>query len=341
MIPLFKVHMAKDAPDRVADVLRSGYIGQGPEVAAFEEELRQWFDWPYLATVNSGTSALTLAVHMTEAEKFYGSPLTCTASNMPILAAGRELEWSDINPDTLNMRVASPSVIPLWAGNTLLDSDLGHDTIIDAAHGIGMDVGKMFRRGARFICFSLQAIKHVTSIDGGVILFRSKADMDRAKLLRWYGIDREGNRKDFRCEADIEEWGFKYHMNDVCAAVGRANLKEAENIVWAHRACAEYYNNELECDKVTYSDDCSYWIYSILVNDRPKFYEFMKNAGIMVSKVHERNDKHTCFAPYRKDLPGLEAVNHRVVSIPCGWWVDERERRYIAKRVNEYVRNNG
>jgi dTDP-4-amino-4,6-dideoxygalactose transaminase len=73
--------------------------------------------------------------------------------------------------------------------------------------------------------FSLQAIKHITSIDGGLLLSPHKELHERGKLLRWYGIDRDGDRKDFRCEADIEEWGFKFHMNDVCATVGIENLK--------------------------------------------------------------------------------------------------------------------
>ena len=53
--------------------------------------------------------------------------------------------------------------------------------------------------------------------------------MSRGKLIRWYGIDRDGDRKDFRCEADIPEWGFKFHMNDVCATVGNENLNHAND----------------------------------------------------------------------------------------------------------------
>ena len=67
--------------------------------------------------------------------------------------------------------------------------------------------------------FSLQAIKHVTSIDGGLLFSPHQELHDRGKLIRWYGIDRDGDRKDFRCEADIPEWGYKFHMNDVCATV--------------------------------------------------------------------------------------------------------------------------
>ena len=78
--------------------------------------------------------------------------------------------------------------------------------------------------------FSLQSIKHITSIDGGFFLTNSSSIEDRAKRLRWYGIDRDKKHsiKDFRLYDDIFEEGFKFHMNDVLASIGRANLKDAK-----------------------------------------------------------------------------------------------------------------
>ena len=75
--------------------------------------------------------------------------------------------------------------------------------------------GKPLGSHGNLATFSFQAIKHITSVDGGMIACLDQSFYRRAKLLRWYGIDRESNRKDFRCEADIAEVGFKYHMNDL------------------------------------------------------------------------------------------------------------------------------
>lgn len=72
----------------------------------------------------------------------------------------------------------------------------------------------------------------MTSVMAGRWL--SRLGLSDAKLLRWYGIDRESNTKDFRCEADVENWGYKFHMNDVIAAVGIENLKASGPIVDAH-----------------------------------------------------------------------------------------------------------
>jgi dTDP-4-amino-4,6-dideoxygalactose transaminase len=104
--------------------------------------------------------------------------------------------------------------------------------IEDCAHAMGSKYKNKYIGTHGNICtFSLQAIKHITSGDGGLLFLPHDDLYKRAKLLRWYGIDRDGNRKDFRCEADITEWGFKFHMNDVNATVGIENLKDANWII--------------------------------------------------------------------------------------------------------------
>jgi len=350
MIPLFKVFMNPEAKDRVAKVLDSGFIGQGPVVDEFEAALKEFFNWPYLATVNAATSGLHLAVHMMKHVDHYRcSPLTCTASNMPILANGKTIEWGDVNPETLNMHDfehISPDtgiMYPLWGGNTL---DVPHaesnQMIIDAAHGLGANMHNlMIWHNARFVVVSLQAIKHMTSGDGGVMLFRDENDMERAKLLRWYGIDRCQKSKDFRCEADIPEFGFKFHMNDINAAIGLANLKSAWEVVGRFKRNARTYSQHLAnvpgVQTLRHSDDCSHWIYSLLVEDRDGFRRKMTDAGIMVSQVHKRNDGHTTFidALRRDKLKNMDWIDERYISIPNGWWVTDDDVAHIIKTIQE------
>ena len=100
-IPLFKVFMNPSAKTEVGKILDSGYIGQGPQVEKFESKLKTYFDTNHLTTLNSGTSALHLALHLLkspdENQKWPGlqegdevlcTSLTCTASNFPVLANG-------------------------------------------------------------------------------------------------------------------------------------------------------------------------------------------------------------------------------------------------------------
>ena len=374
-IPLFKVFMAETAAAEVAKVLNSGYIGQGPKVDEFERELRDYFNLDYVLTTNSATSAEHLAIHMLKSKRegwpglepgdeVLSTALTCTASNWPSLANGLKIKWVDIDQTTLNMDLddlerkitSKTKVIMLvhWGG---YPNDLdrvrkiqekckeihGFKPVVieDCAHSIGSKYkGRPIGTHGNICTFSFQAIKHITSIDGGLLVVPHKDLFNRGKLLRWYGIDREGDRKDFRCEADVVEWGFKFHMNDVSATVGIENLKHADHIIGTHKSNAEFYDNNLKAAGLTLLDreegfESAFWIYSMLVEDRIGFMRKMKEHGITVSQVHERNDKHTCTRDYVSPLPTLDKTISKVVSIPVGWWVTPEERQYIVDCINK------
>jgi dTDP-4-amino-4,6-dideoxygalactose transaminase len=376
-IPLFKVFMAPTAAEEVSKVLNSGYIGQGPKVDLFENQLKGYFNHDYVQTLNAGTSVLHMALHLLRkpyksdwpglepGDEVLATAMTCTASNWPILANGLKIKWVDIDPKTLNMdlddlaRKITPKtkVIMLvhWGG---YPNDLNRvkqiqekaqqlygfkpAVIEDGAHSFGSKyMSKPIGTHGNLTMYSLQAIKHITSIDGGLLLSPHKELHNRGKLIRWYGIDRDGDRKDFRCEADIDEWGYKFHMNDVCATVGIENLKHADTLITKHQDNAKYYDKALKnTPGVTLLDrqeghDSAFWIYSMLVDDRDGFYKWMDECNITVSQVHERNDKHTCVAEYRTPLPTLDKTINKIVSIPIGWWVSQEEREYIADCIKK------
>jgi dTDP-4-amino-4,6-dideoxygalactose transaminase len=298
-----------------------------------------------------------------EGDEVLTSALTCTATNWPILANNYRIKWVDVDENTLNMdlddlaRKITPTtkVIYLvhWGGYPLdLDrvkaiqekaySMYGFKPAVieDCAHSFGSTYkNKPIGTHGNICTFSFQAIKHVTSVDGGALFVPHEELYKRGKLLRWYGIDRESNRKDFRCEADVVEWGFKFHMNDVSAAVGIENLKHADEIVGKHKDNAAYYNEALKgVSGVTLLEnkddrESAYWLYTIKVKDRDKFTEHMAKHGIAVSRVHERNDLHTTVREYITALPALDKVVKEMICIPVGWWVTEEDREYIVETI--------
>lgn len=190
-----------------------------------------------------------------------------------------------------------------------------------------------------FVCFSFQAIKHLTTVDGGCMVCRDAGDFRRGKLLRWYGIDREGDRKDFRCEQDILEHGYKFHMNDVAATIGLEQLRHIAGVLQRHRANAAYFRARLAdlpgLRLLGYRPDrvSAYWLFSVLVADPQRFRQDMGRAGIMTSQVHARNDKHTMCSAFSTPLPGVDEFVAHQISIPVGWWLTEEEREHIGAVV--------
>ena len=375
-IPLFKVFMSENAGPEVTKILNSGYIGQGAKVEEFESNLKDFFNQDYVVTLNSGTSGLHMALNLLkgkngkwpgfeDGDEVLATSLTCTASNFPILANNLKIKWVDVDPTTLNMdlddlaRKISPRTKAImlvhWGGypndldkikeiqNKCYELYGFNPAVIeDGAHSFGSKYkGKYLGNHGNIVMYSLQAIKHITSIDGGLLILPHQNLYDRAKLQRWYGIDRDSNRKDFRCEADIEEWGFKFHMNDVCATVGIENLKFSDKIIGSHQSNAKYYDQNLQniqgLTTLTRHEghESAFWIYSMLVDDRDGFYKWMKECNIVVSQVHERNDKHTCVSDYRSPLPTLDKTIGKVVSIPVGWWVNDENREYIVDCIKK------
>ena len=372
IIPLFKVFMSDESIERTVNVLKSGYIGQGSVVDDFEEILKKYFDHDYLLTVNSATSAEHLALHMLkkqyglkDGDEVLSSPFTCTATNWPILANNFNIKWVDIDPNTLNMdlddltrKITSKTkaiMMVQWGGypndldkvNEILNNAekiFGFRPIIieDCAHSMGSKYkGKFIGTHGNLCTFSLQAIKHITSGDGGILFVPNKELYNKGKLLRWYGIDRNTNKKDFRCEADVEEWGYKFHMNDINAAIGIGNFNKIEEVVSKHKSNANFYDNELknvnDIELLERNPDMesSFWIYSMKVNRRTDFMTHMKNHGIAVSQVHERNDIHTTVKDYKTLLPNLDRTIKRIISIPVGWWVTEEDRKYIVDVIKK------
>lgn len=387
-IPLFKVFMSETAPEAVSKVLMSGFVGQGPVVDRFEDELAAYFHHPYIATLNSATSAEHLALHlikkpfkytksddfgvregswngMCDGDEVLTTPLTCTATNWPILANNFKIKWVDIDPKTLNMdlddleRKISPKtkaiMVVHWGGypvdlerlrkiqeKSLRLFGFKPAVIEDCAHAMGSRYkGKLIGTHGNICTFSLQAIKHITSVDGGLLFVPHQELYRRARLLRWYGIDRDSPRKDFRCEADIEEWGFKFHMNDVNAAIGSENFKRIDYVVGQHQSNAKFYDSNLkgikglELLQRSNEMESAFWIYSLLVEDKSNFMKWMKECGVSVSQVHERNDIHTCVKDYKSMLPNLDRTIGKVISIPVGWWVSEEDREYIVDCIKK------
>ena len=367
IIPLFKVYMSPDVMKPLEEVLYSGFIGEGASVKEFEKVISEKYDEPYILTMNSGTSVLHIIYQMLknkeEGVEAIVSPMTCSATLTPLLANGIKVVWADIDPKTGNIdpldveRKITPKtrmIIAVHWGGIPCDMDslskltekYNIPVVQDGAHSLNLDYrGKHISHMSDFTMFSLQAIKHINSIDGGIFVCKNKEYYDRAKLLRWYGISREVDAKqtkDLRCELDISEAGHKMHMNNVNAVVGIENFKHLDEIVEKHRSNALYYNEQFDgkVERIQYPDyvNPSFWLYTILVENRDELMGKLKEAGIMSSKVHASNLYHSMFREYMKVLPGVVEFDRRHICIPVHWAITEEERVHIAKKVVEFAK---
>jgi perosamine synthetase len=355
LIPLFKVFTDEGAAvANLSQAIHSGYLGEGERVKQFERMLGNLLGSPTLpVAVNSGTSAIDLALHLAgvgPGDEVITTPMTCMATNVHIIHRGARIVWADVDKYTglIDVADAARKITPRtkaligvdWGGAVCDYAGLMkvcRYVVRDAAHSL-LTKPKF---DADLTCYSFQAIKHLTCGDGGALVCHWVPGGDRARLLRWYGLDRNSG-VDFRCSQDVKEAGFKYHMNDIAASIGLANLPHARQIVAKHRANAAYYNDRLYYTMTDsfrcplWDADSSWWLYTLLVEDRAGFIAYMGEKGIHCSPVHRRNDEMHCFASSRTSLPGVDFFAARNVAIPVGWWLTEEQREYIAQAVLDW-----
>jgi perosamine synthetase len=289
-------------------------------VRRFEQALQDRFGMRNCVAVNSGTSALHLALVLAGVEagdEVILPAQTFVSTGLAVLYCGAKPVFADIGMDgnisvedvLLKITDKTRAVIAVsWGGNPCDLADLSYSCrangvplIQDNAHALGATYeGSPLSRFRGFSCYSFQAIKQLSTGDGGALVC-DDWDYERAKRLRWFGIDRENDKADETGERvyNLKEIGYKYHMNDYSAALGLGNLSGFEKRQARVKEIAKYYDDNIPDSGmetiVGKKEGCSYWLYDILVSERENFIRAMKSRGVPVSVVHVGIDRNDIF----------------------------------------------
>ena len=353
--------MSSDCHLDLDKIFSEGSLTEGCYSDRFEEKFSEYIGNKNTALTNSGTSALHLAgilAGVKSGDEVISTAMTCMATNEPFFNMGAKLVFADIDITTGNICAESirskitdktkAIIVVHWAGQPVdlgaidkIAKDFDLKIIEDAAHALGSEYeGKRIGRHSDFVCFSFQAIKHLTCGDGGAIACKKESDVDRARKIRWFGLDRK-YKGSSRWSQDIAESGYKYHMNNINASIGLNNLQDIDFIINSHIKNRESYDNNINNPKITkmrkpLNSLSSSWIYSMLVDDREDFVNYMANHGIGCDRVHVRNDFYTVFGGIREELNNLKIFDSQLVNIPVGWWLTSDNIEHIVKTINNY-----
>lgn len=340
MLKLFKPFISQESIWNVVQVLKGDQIAEGPQVKLFERELEEKTGLRDIVTLNSGTSALELAYELAdigEGDEVIVPVLTCTATNIPLVRRKAKIVFADIDYD-LNINVEDVKrkitertklvVFVHFGGNNrglrellAICESRGIKLVEDAAQAIGSDYwGK-----ADYTAVSLQAIKTITSGDGGFLVCRNPDDTIRARKLRWFGYDREEKQKN--PETDLDLAGYKYHMNDVSAAIGRGNLMHLDKIIEHKKKIGAIYES--------YGLFYNVWLAGGFINNAKKLQDYMKLHDIEVAQYHYRNDINTIFGGKRQDLPIMNKLEERYFFVPFHYEVTEELAHKIGRLYTE------
>jgi perosamine synthetase len=361
-IEFFFTSVSRQAADFASQVLQSSRLSEGVRVKEFETELSGRLGLLHPVAVNSGTSARHLALDVAgvrAGDEVVLPAQTFVATGLVVLMQRARPVFADIDPATGNMSPTSlrekitertRAVMPVhWGGYPADLAEIGAiaaerslAVIEDAAHALGATYGGVpIGAVSRFTAFSFQAIKHLTTGDGGALCCREEADAAAALRGRWFGIDRVRDKPDILGERvyDLDRLGYKYHMNDLAAAVGLGNLATLSERCARRRAIGARYREALaevvglkllrcELDRMH-----AYWLFTVLVERREDFIRALASRGVPATVVHRRIDRNRVFGGVRNDLPGQAAFDASQVAIPLHEGLDAEDVETVIRAV--------
>tara|TARA_B110000977_G_scaffold682_1_gene962 strand:+ start:14013 stop:15176 length:1164 start_codon:yes stop_codon:yes gene_type:complete len=345
-VTLFYPYISKNSFKSIKKVLSSRWIGQGPLVDKFENVFSKKFcgNLPAVA-VGSGTDALHLAYILAGIKKddeVICPVFTCTATNIPLLYLKAKIKFADIDEKDLNISVdhveklitkKTKAIVFVNYGGLLCDLERLNKLakknkillIQDAAQSLGAKFNnKDITKFADFTIFSFQAIKHITSGDGGVLSLKNKALSKKAKIIRWFGIDRP-KKQGGTWENDIIDVGYKYQMTDIGAALLLDSMKEFDKIkkirngihnLYAHKLAGTPHLRCLKNDNPKVKPVI--WLTTILTDFKDHVQKKLRSKLIETNQVHFRNDRYTIFKKFckNKKFPNMDKLENKYLVIP-------------------------
>ena len=365
-VPLFYPHIPKSSIKSLKKVLAGRWIGQGPLVDIFEKQFQKKFtkNLPCIA-VGSGTDALHLAYLLAEIKKNDEviCPLfTCTATNIPLLYIGAKIKFADVDPDTLNISIdhvkklitkKTKAIVFVNYGGLPCDlKELNSiakknniKLIQDAAQSLGSTYNdKPITEYSDFTIFSFQAIKHISSGDGGLLCLKNKKLKKKAYRMRWFGIDRL-KKQGGTWENDIKEIGYKYQMTDLGASILIESLKEFKKISSHRKKIFNIYLKKLRNNKYIKIINKrgkfthSAWLFTILTDKKDYLQKKLRQANIETNQVHFRNDRYSIFKSFikNKKFPNMNSIEKKYLVLPIHTKMKISDANYVANTVNKIL----
>jgi dTDP-4-amino-4,6-dideoxygalactose transaminase len=254
----------------IARVIDAGYLGMGKEVQAFELELQQYLKTEHeVICVNTGTAALHLALQaigVGPGDEVLVPSLTYVATFQAVSATGAKPVACDVTLDSVfidlndagdRVTARTRAIIPVHYGSSTAGIDAVYlfakernlRVIEDAAHTFGCTHnGKKVGAIGDIVCFSFDGIKNITSGEGGAIVTGDRQLARKIKDSRLLGVEKDTDKRYAGGRSwafDVCEQGWRYHMSNLMAAIGRSQLQKIDRFSSQRMHLAQRYAREL------------------------------------------------------------------------------------------------
>ncbi len=365
MIPVSKPCIGDRELAAIDPVLKSGWLGLGPTVFNFEEALKKYLGAKNVIAVNTGTSALHIAldaVGVGPGDEVIVPSMTFVASIQPILLLGATPVFCEVQKENLLLDIEdvrkkitpkTKAIIPVhYCGNScdmdsLLELAKQHQfwVIEDAAHAFGSDYkGRKIGSFGHLTCFSFDPIKVITTGEGGAISLIDDVLAEEIRRKRILGIDKDtwhryrGERTWFY---EVTTTGYRYHMSSINAAIGIEQLKQIEPFITRRREICSRYDSAfsrlhaIHTLKIDWSSAAPFTYILRVPGNRDAFMKALAEQGIGTGVHYIPNHTQPLFEKYAigHPLPITTLLGEEIVTIPLYVGLTDGEVDQIIKAV--------
>ncbi len=363
-IPYARQWVDEEDIKAVEETLRGDWLTTGPKVDEFERKIADYVGAKYAVAVNSGTSALDIAVASLELpseSEIITTPFTFAATANCILYNSCKPVFADIKPDTYNIdpkeirkKITGKTKAILYVDYAGQPCDIEeikeiaqeHDLklIEDAAHALGAEYhGKKVGAFADITEFSFHPVKHITTGEGGLLTTGDESVYSKLRMLRNHGLDK-GPSERTGYGYDLKMLGRNYRITDIQCALGISQLKKLGSFLERRREIAGKYTEafaKLPGIQVPHikEDVAHAWhLYPILVPNRDEFFKKMREKEILVN-VHYLPVYSLTY--YKNlgygNLPITDDVSSKEISLPMFPKMTDEEVERVIRAVGEVV----
>jgi perosamine synthetase len=367
MIKVSKGCLGKEELAEVREAFDYGYFGMAYKVLEFEEALRNYLGAKYVITTNNCTSALHIAVDalgIGKGDEVITPSLTFVGAFQAISATGATPVPVDIYPDTLLIDIEdvkrkitprTKAIMPVhYAGNpcdidalTKIAGEYKLRIIEDAAHAFGSYYkGRKIGSFGDVVCFSFDSIKNITCGEGGAVICHQAELADILGQKRLCGIKRlnqaSSTWKERAPVYEVNTQGYRYHMSNINAGIGLAQLKKIDSFIARRREICRRYDSafkkvsDIACLLINY-DNIAPHIYVIRVKNgrRDGLMEYLKNLDIETGINYMPNHLHNFFARKKVSLPETEKAYQEILTIPLHCGLSDDDVNKVIQGVTE------
>ncbi|WP_234032829.1 DegT/DnrJ/EryC1/StrS family aminotransferase [Paenibacillus faecalis] len=371
LIPVLQPSIGQEETDAVTEVLRSGWLGLGPKTEQFEREFAKFVGSRFAVALNSGTAALHMAMEILgvgPGDEVIVPSITFISTVHAVSYVGATPVFADIERDTINISPAdierkvtdkTKAIIVVHMGGHPCDMDAIHKIatskgikiVEDAAHACGAEYkGNRIGSISDITCFSFHAVKNLTCGEGGAITCNTEWMNRKLREMRWVGISRDtwirsSNEKVYAWQYFVDKVGYKYHMNDMQAAMGLVQLGKLGHLNGRRREIAERYRSELkdlewiELPREHPDVKSSWHLFQIKFKEeslRDRMIVHLQEQNIATGVHYYPCHLHPVYLHLKAVVPLSSEIWKSILTLPIHPNVTEEDQERIINRIREF-----